>query len=225
MYTGRHRLRPSCVTQLAIAAKVPPEIIVMVLHEIPRHCLPPLDQFSSTTLASSFFQAHPLDTALLSAPLVCMSWCGPATEVLYEQINLQTMRQCEILLHTLQSNPLFGSWVKVLSLPSRRGRRRALANLPVLQPAMSSTTTQLLQLSADLFKTCNLVREINITAEASISYNLQVNVILIQAMSLCCRMMFSWIHPSTNIYNLFVSPMQIPCLAAQDQPTFLLCEN
>ncbi|KAF8128131.1 hypothetical protein EV363DRAFT_1170901 [Boletus edulis] len=151
-------------TQLAIAAKVPPEVIVMILREIPRLPLPPLDLFSSTTLASSPCRSRILDVALVSAPLICTSWRGPATEVLYEHINLQTMEQCEILYRTLRSNPSFGSWVKVLHLP--RDREKAPTDLPVSHPAASTTTdVRLLQLSADIFKACDLVQEIDIMAE------------------------------------------------------------
>ncbi|KAN0097977.1 hypothetical protein V8E55_002423 [Tylopilus felleus] len=152
-------------TQLAIPAKVPPEVIVMILREIPRLPPPPLNLFSSTTLAPSPCQSRILDVALVSAPLICISWRGPATEVLYEQINLQTIEQCEMLYCTLQSNPTFGSWVKVLHLPRSRGK--AQMDLPESQPASTSTTTnvQLLQLSADIFKACDLVQEIDIMTE------------------------------------------------------------
>ncbi|KAN0074701.1 hypothetical protein V8E55_011750 [Tylopilus felleus] len=164
-------------TQLAIAAKVPPEVIVMILREIPRPPLPPLDMFSSITLSPSSCRSRILDVALVSAPLICMSWRGPATEVLYEQINVQTMEQCEILYRTLRSNPSFGSWVKVLHLP--RGRGKAPTDLPISYPAASTTTDlRLLQLSADIFKACDLVQEIDIMAEASISYYLQSDICL-----------------------------------------------
>ena len=190
--------------QLAIAAKVPPEVIVMILREIPRHCLPSLDLFSSTSLASSPCRSRVLDVALVSAPLVCTSWRGPATAVLYEQIDLQTMEQCEILYHTLRFNPSFGSWVKVLHLP--RGRKPP-PDTPVSQSAVSTTTpVRLLQLSADIFKACNFVQEIDTMAEASISYCLHADVILIQVMSLRCRVIFSRIHPSTHTYNPSASP-------------------
>ncbi|KAF8435962.1 hypothetical protein L210DRAFT_3505954 [Boletus edulis BED1] len=166
-------------TQLAIAAKVPPEVIVMILREIPRLPLPPLDLFSSTTLASSPCRSRILDVALVSAPLICTSWRGPATEVLYEHINLQTMEQCEILYRTLRSNPSFGSWVKVLHLP--RDREKAPTDLPVSHPAASTTTdVRLLQLSADIFKACDLVQEIDIMAEVSISYYLQAVILCLR---------------------------------------------
>ncbi|KAG1872164.1 hypothetical protein F4604DRAFT_1767549 [Suillus subluteus] len=148
-------------TQLAIAAKVPPEVIVMILGKIPRPRLPQLDLFSPITPTSSPFRSHVPDVALVSAPLVCMSWRGPATEVLYEHINLQTTKECEILHCTLQSNPSFGSWVKVLHLP-----RGQASNLPVSRPAASTTApARLLQLSADIFRACNLIHEIDIMAE------------------------------------------------------------
>ena len=199
----------------------------MILREIPRLPPPPLNLFSSTTLAPSPCRSRILDVALVSAPLICISWRGPATEVLYEQINLQTMEQCEMLYRTLQSNPTFGSWVKVLHLPRSRGK--AQMDLPESQPASTSTTTnvQLLQLSADIFKACDLVQEIDIMTEVSISYYFQADVILIQVMAMCLRrrLVFSRTHPSTHTYDPFVSPTSIPYSAAQDQPTCLLCEN
>ena len=177
----------------------------MILREIPRPPLPPLDMFSSTTLAPSSCRSRILDVALVSAPLICMSWRGPATEVLYEQINLQTMEQCEILYRTLRSNPSFGSWVKVLHLP--RGRGKAPTDLTISHPdASTSTDLRLLQLSADIFKACDLVQEIDIMAEASISYYLQADVILIQVISLRRRFVFSRTHPSTHTYDPFTSP-------------------
>lgn len=195
----------------------------MILREIPRHRLPPLDLFSATTVASSPCRSRSLslDVALVSAPLVCMSWHGPATEVLYEQISLQTMEQCEILYHTLRSNPSFGSWVKVLQLP--RGRGKAPTDLPGLQPAASTTTDdRLLQLSADIFKACDLVQEVDIMAEASISYYTQADAIL---MSLGRRLAFSRIHPSTHTCDPSASRTSTPYSAAPDQPTSSLCEN
>lgn len=151
-------------TQLAIAARLPPEIIVMILRKIPLPCLLPLDLFSSTVLASSPCQSHILDVGLVSAPLVCVSWRGPATEVLYERIILQTTKQCEILHRTLRSNPLFGTWVKVLHLP--HSRRKAPTDLSISQPTPSTATDdRLLQPSADIFKACDLVQEIDIAAE------------------------------------------------------------
>ncbi|KAN0093172.1 hypothetical protein V8E55_003956 [Tylopilus felleus] len=181
------RYYSSMYTERRSSAKVPPEVIVIILREIP---LPPLDLFSSTSLAPSPCRSRFLDVALVSAPLICVSWRGPATEVLYEQINLQTMEQCEIMYRTLRSNPSFGSWVKVLHLP--RGRGKAPTDLPVSQPVASTTTdVRLLQLSADIVKACDLVQEIDIVAAASISYYLQVDVILIQVMSLRRRLVFS----------------------------------
>ena len=177
----------------------------MILREIPRLRLPPLDLFSSTTLTSSPCRSRILDVALVSAPLVCVSWRGPATEVLYEQINLQTMEQCEILHRTLRSNPSFGSWVKVLHLPPGRGKPPT--DLSVSHPAASTTTdARLLQLSADIFKACDLVQEIDIVAEASISHYLRADAMLIQVMFLRRRLVFSRIHPSIHTYDPFASP-------------------
>ncbi|KAG2035038.1 hypothetical protein BDR03DRAFT_1093425 [Suillus americanus] len=133
----------------------------MILRKIPRSRMSQLDLFSPTTTTSSPFRSHVSDVALVSAPLVCMSWRGPATEVLYEHINLQTTKQCEILHRTLLSNPSFGSWVKVLHLP-----RGNAPNLPVSRPAASTTTpARLLQLSADILTACDLIQEIDIMAE------------------------------------------------------------
>ncbi|KAI9461138.1 hypothetical protein HD554DRAFT_2041506 [Boletus coccyginus] len=147
----------------AIAAKVPPEVILMILHEIPRPHLPPVDVFTFTTPSASPSRSHILDIALVSAPLVCMSWHSPATAVLYENIVLRTREQCEILYCTLQSNPFFGSWVKALHLPCGRGR--AITDPHVLPPGPAIPITpddRLLQLSINIFKACDLVQEVDI---------------------------------------------------------------
>lgn len=170
-------------TQLAIAANLPPEVILTILREIPRPHLPPLDLFTPAFHSSSPSQSHTLDVALISAPLVCMSWRGPATAVLYEHITLQTTEQCQNFYHTLRCNPSFASWVKVLHLP--RGRGKEPTDLPVSRPAASTTTdVRLLQLSADIFKACDLVEEVDIImAQVSISYYLQPDAILTQPVS------------------------------------------
>ncbi|KAI6156846.1 hypothetical protein BKA82DRAFT_28102 [Pisolithus tinctorius] len=61
-------------------------------------------------------------------------------------------------------------------------------------PSISTTGDRLLQLSVDIFKAWELVQEIDIVAEANVSYFLQADVILSQVTSLRCRLVFSWTY-------------------------------
>jgi len=63
-------------------------------------------------------------------PLVCRRWNGPATETLYEEVDVSSLHAARLLLQTLQSarGPALGEMIKTLRLPARAdvGRSRRI---------------------------------------------------------------------------------------------------
>ena len=60
-------------------------------------------------------------------PLVCRKWNGPATEVLYEEVEVSSLNAARMLLQTLQTarGPALGNMIKTLRLPARADVERS----------------------------------------------------------------------------------------------------
>ena len=102
--------------------------------------------------SASHPQLTSLDLAAIAAPLLCSSWSGPGTEVLYEHITLYTGVQCILLHCTLQDAPSLHPLIRFLCLPSPR-------EAPVVAPPTV--------VSADIMAACMHVQEIHVLQEAS----------------------------------------------------------
>ena len=134
-------------------SRLPPELIFLIIRNIPYHTRPRLDLFTSVVSASRPRLAS-LDLAAIAAPLLCSSWSGPGTEVLYEHITLYTGAQCVLLHRTLQDAPSLRPLIRFLCLPSPR-------EVPVVTPPT------VIQLSADIMAACTHVQGIHVLQEAS----------------------------------------------------------
>jgi hypothetical protein len=102
--------RPTGIT------RIPPELILLILRNLPCKTRPELDLFTSVVSAASYS----LDVASVGAPLVCVSWSGPGTQALYECIIIHAENRCRLLHRTLVRNPSLRRLIRELHLPRHR---------------------------------------------------------------------------------------------------------
>jgi len=117
--------------ELPIAQRLPQEILLDIFRCIPFAPAPYRDTIIYPYLDSGerASTASPRDPRA-SLPLVCRKWNGPATEVLYEEVEVSSLQAAKMLLQTLQSarGLALGEMVRTLRLPARAdvGRSRRI---------------------------------------------------------------------------------------------------
>ncbi|KAJ7191149.1 hypothetical protein GGX14DRAFT_481896 [Mycena pura] len=142
-------------TNHCASARLPPELILLILRYISYRQRPRLDLFTSVIFTSCF---RPLDVAVRAAPLICSSWHAPGTEALYERITLYTEVQCVLLHRTLQDTPSLRRLIRFLSLPSPREKSA------VIPPSVP-------RISADILALCTHVQEVDVLRENALIFN------------------------------------------------------
>ena len=105
-----------------IAQCLPLELLLEIFRWIPYAPAPYRDTIIYPYLESGEHDrtASPRD-ARASLPLVCQQWNGPATEILYEEVEVSSLHAAKILLRTLEGarGPALGEMIKTLRLPAR----------------------------------------------------------------------------------------------------------
>ena len=115
--------------ELRIAQRVPQEILLEIFRRIPFAPAPYRDTIVYPYLESREHarSATARDTRA-GLPLVCQRWNGPATEILYEEVDVTSLHAAKMLLQALESarGPALGDMIKTLRLPARAdvGRSR-----------------------------------------------------------------------------------------------------
>lgn len=143
---------------------LPQEILVIILRHLPRNPLPPMDVFTAMTQPSSPLLLRILDIAHTSAPLVCKSWHGPATQTLYECVTIYSISKCEFFCRTLRSKPSLAPIVQSLQLPRSRSKfPTALSSYTSLEVA--ATPVRLLELSTEIFTLCRNLKEVDLITQ------------------------------------------------------------
>lgn len=99
----KHRLNPN---SSIIAATLPTEILLLIFAELPREIM--YDNWPRWPLV--YKEAR-------SIPLVCSTWRGPATAMLFEAVHLRTVLQTRTLHDTLCNHPHLMPLVKTVFLP------------------------------------------------------------------------------------------------------------
>jgi hypothetical protein len=114
-----------------VAQRLPQEILLEIFRCIPFVPAPYRDTIIYPYLESGEHDktASPTDSRA-GLPLVCRKWNGPATEILYEEVEVSSLRAAKMLLQTLQNarGPALGEMIKTLRLPARAdvGRSRRI---------------------------------------------------------------------------------------------------
>lgn len=117
--------------ELPIAQRLPQEILLEIFRQIPFAPAPYRDTIVYPYLDSREHArtASARDTRA-GLPLVCQKWNGPATEILYEEVDVSSLHAAKMLLQVLESarGPALGEMIKSLRLPVRAdvGRSRRI---------------------------------------------------------------------------------------------------
>ena len=123
-----------------------------------------MDVFTAVTQASSPLLLCILDIAHTSAPLVCKSWHGPATQTLYEFVTIYSISKCEFFCRTLRSKPSLALIVESLQLPRSRSKFPT-ASYTALDAA--ATPIRLLELSTEIFTRCRNLKEVDLITQVA----------------------------------------------------------
>ena len=121
-----------------------------------------MDVFTAVTQASSPLLVCILDIAHTSAPLVCKSWHGPATQTLYEFVTIYSISKCELFCRTLRSKPSLAPIVQSLQLPRSRSKFPT-ASYTALD--MAATPVRLLELSTEIITWCRNLKEVDLIGQ------------------------------------------------------------
>ena len=120
---------PNRSHQQPVAQRLPQEVLLEIFRCIPFVPAPYRDTIVYPYLGSGEpgKAVSPADSRA-GLPLICRKWNGPATEVLYEEVEVSSLHAARILLQTLQTarGPALGEMIKTLRLPARAdvGRSR-----------------------------------------------------------------------------------------------------
>ena len=120
--TTTRQFIPHRTHDLPVAQCLPQEILLEIFRCIPFAPAPYRDTIIYPYLESGEHDktASPTDPRA-ALPLVCRKWNGPATEMLYEEVEVSSLRAARMLLQTLQTGRglALGEMIKTLRLPAR----------------------------------------------------------------------------------------------------------
>ena len=120
--TTARQFIPSTTHEPPVAQRLPQEVLLEIFRSIPFAPAPYRNTIIYPYLQSGDHDktASPTDPRA-GLPLVCQKWNGPATEILYEEVEVSSLHAARMLLQTLQTarGPALGEMIKTLRLPAR----------------------------------------------------------------------------------------------------------
>jgi hypothetical protein len=117
--------------ELPVAQRLPSELLLEIFRSVPYAPAPYRDTiiYPYLEFAEHNKKACPRDTRA-GLPLVCRKWNGPATEILYEEVEVSSLHAARVLLRALEGprGPALGERIRALRLPARAdvGRSRRI---------------------------------------------------------------------------------------------------
>lgn len=120
---------PNRAHEQPIAQRLPQELLLEIFRCVPFVPAPYRDTIAYPHLGSGEQDktVSPADPRA-GLPLVCRKWNGPATESLYDEVEVSSLHSASMLLRTLQTarGSALGSMIKTLRLPARADVGRSM---------------------------------------------------------------------------------------------------
>ena len=117
------------VDEQPVAQHLPQELLLEIFRRVPFVPAPYRDIITYPYLGSGeqYKAVSPADPRA-GLPLVCRKWNGPATESLYDEVEVSSLQAARMLLKTLQTarGAALGGMIKTLRLPARADVGRSM---------------------------------------------------------------------------------------------------